>query len=70
MNPDLDLGAGLQACDIPETARLLEVVMSPSYQAANFDFYKKKTLSMIFVSGRDEAADAILETREQVIPVP
>jgi hypothetical protein len=70
INPDLDLITGLQAYEIPETARLLEVVMSPSYQAANFEFYKKKTLSMIYVSGRDDAADAMLETREQAIPVP
>jgi hypothetical protein len=71
INPALDLNAGLQACDIPETARLLEVVMSPSYQVENFDFYKKKELSMIYVSGRkDSTADAVLETREQIIHVP
>jgi hypothetical protein len=70
MNPDLDLIAGLQACDIPEPARILEVVMSPSYQASNFDFYKKKHLSMIYVSGQEPGTDAILETREQIIPVP
>jgi hypothetical protein len=70
MNPDLDLVAGLRACDIPESARLLEVVMSPSYQASNFDFYKKKHLSMIYVSSRDSSTDTdILETREQMIPV-
>jgi hypothetical protein len=44
--------------------------MSPSYQASNFDFYKKKHLSMIYVSSRDSSTDTdILETREQMIPV-
>jgi hypothetical protein len=70
MNPYLDLSVGLQAQEIPESARLLEVVMSPSYQASNFDFYKKKHLSIIYVSGRDSTTDIMLETREQIILVP
>jgi len=66
-DPHLDLIAGLQASDIPESARLLEVVMSPSYQASNFEFYKRKHLSMIYVSSREPSIDIILETRKQSI---
>jgi hypothetical protein len=69
INTDLDLGVGLRACDVPETARLLEVVMSPSYQAANFEFYKKNHLSIIYVSSQNSSTDMILETRKQVIPI-
>lgn len=37
-----------QAHEIPETARLLEVVMSPSYRCENFEFYKSKQVEMIY----------------------
>lgn len=70
MSPHLNLNAGLQAQDIPEAARLLEVVMSPSYQVLNFDFYKKKHLSMIYVGGQDPTSGLTFETSEQIIPVP
>jgi len=66
--PHLELIGGLQAREIPESARLLEVVMSPSYQVSNFDFYKKKHLSMIYVSGEEESVDIHgLQTREKTI---
>jgi hypothetical protein len=34
------LGPDLRASDIPEAARVLEVVISPSYHASNFEFHK------------------------------
>jgi hypothetical protein len=70
LNTQLDLGGGLRACDIPEAARLLEVVMSPSYQVSDFDFYKRKQLSLIYVTGRDAMEHGMLQTRERVFAVP
>lgn len=67
-DPRLDISIGLQTHEIPEDARLLEVVMSPSYQVSNFDFYKKKHLSMIYVSGSKFPVDLQqLQTEEKSI---
>lgn len=49
-SPGVALGPSLQAHDIPETARLLEVVMSPAYHASNFHFYKEKRISLVYVT--------------------
>ncbi|THY62597.1 hypothetical protein D6C97_03160, partial [Aureobasidium pullulans] len=49
-SPYVDLASDLKACDIPEAARFLEVVMSPSYHASNFDFYKKKRVGLVYVT--------------------
>jgi hypothetical protein len=48
---DRCLGLYLRASDIPEAARFLEVVMSPSYHASNFDFYKRERVGIVYVTG-------------------
>jgi hypothetical protein len=74
MNPDkLDLCIGLQAYDIPECARLLEVVMSPSYQVSDFDFYKRKELSLIYIVSREsssfKSSSRKIEVRKKIISI-
>ncbi|KAK5999363.1 hypothetical protein QM012_005488 [Aureobasidium pullulans] len=49
-NPDLDVSSGLKACDIPEEARLLEVMMSPARHRGRFDFYKTDRVNAVFVT--------------------
>jgi hypothetical protein len=46
-----DLGPEFRASDIPKAARLQEVVMSPSYHASNFEFYKRERVGMVYVTG-------------------
>jgi hypothetical protein len=45
------LSPDLRVSDIPEAARFLEVVMSPSYHASNFEFYKQEHVGMVYVTG-------------------
>jgi len=52
-NSDLDRNVGLQASDVPEDARLLEVVMSPAQHRSRFDFYKTNRVEAIYVVDRD-----------------
>lgn len=40
--------SSFQAREIPEAARLLEVVMSPSYRCENFEFYKSKEVALVY----------------------
>lgn len=47
-NGELPGPSDFQAHEIPELARLLEVVMSPSYRCENFEFYKSKQVEMIY----------------------
>lgn len=39
-----------QAHEIPEEARLLEVLMLPAYYSSNFDFYKAEWVSFMYVT--------------------
>ncbi|KAI4746912.1 hypothetical protein E4T50_02761 [Aureobasidium sp. EXF-12298] len=66
---DVDLGSELQMSDIPEEARFLEVVMSPSYHASNFDFYKTKYVGMVFVTGGHGSESKGLQIGEKKIRV-
>jgi hypothetical protein len=51
-NPDFDPSVGLQANDVPEDARLSQVIMSPSRHRARFDFYKTNEVNAIYVIDR------------------
>ncbi|KAH0046332.1 hypothetical protein KCU78_g95, partial [Aureobasidium melanogenum] len=53
-NPDVDLGIGLRACDVPEHARLLEVIMSPARHRSRFDFYKTDRINAVFATNGRE----------------
>ncbi|KAI5238632.1 hypothetical protein E4T43_07233 [Aureobasidium subglaciale] len=64
---ELDLGPDLQACDIPEAARFLEVVMSPSYHASNFEFYKTKRVGIVYVTGGHGVGGKGLQIGETMI---
>lgn len=58
MSPDL---LTFQAHEIPEAARLMEVVMSPSYRCENFEFYKSKEVGLVFTIHDPTAAGDGLE---------
>ncbi|KAI4853375.1 hypothetical protein E4T44_00875 [Aureobasidium sp. EXF-8845] len=47
---NLDLGPDLRASDIPAAASFLEVVMSPSFDASDFEFYKKEHVGLVYVT--------------------
>jgi hypothetical protein len=51
-NSELDLSVGLRACDVPEDARLLQVVMSPARHRARFDFYRTNQVNAIYAIDR------------------
>jgi hypothetical protein len=51
-DPKSDPVVSLQAIDVPEDARLLEVIMSPSQHRFRFDFYKTNRVNAIYVVDR------------------
>jgi hypothetical protein len=64
----------LRACDIPECARLVEVVLAPSYQVSDFDFYKRKELSLIYIVSREscfleDSSSREIEIRRKMISI-
>ena len=52
LSPDCSAEVGLRASDVPEEARLLEVVMSPSRHRSRFDFYKTNRVNAIYMVDR------------------
>lgn len=52
LNLDVSAEVGLRARDVPEEARLLEVVMSPSRHRSRFDFYKTNRVNAIYMVNR------------------
>lgn len=64
-----DSAANLQARDIPEAARLLEVAMSPSYHCLNPGFYKGNTVKLVFVTRICGDVDGELQVGEKVVAV-
>lgn len=42
--------ASIQARDVPEAARFLEVIMSPSQHRSDFDFYKTNKVNLVYVT--------------------
>ncbi|KAG9945063.1 hypothetical protein KCU85_g7550, partial [Aureobasidium melanogenum] len=49
-NPDVDKNVGFEARDVPEQARLFEVIMSPARHRSRFDFYKTDRVNAVFVT--------------------
>lgn len=65
-----DTKANLQASEIPEAARFLEVGMAPAYHSNNFDFYKSEQVSFVYVThGSGGVSDELL-VGEQLVGVP
>jgi hypothetical protein len=61
------LGPDLRASDIPEAARVLEVVMSPSYHASNFEFYKRERVGIVYATGGHDIDGNGLRLRQKGI---
>ena len=64
-----DTKVNLQASEIPEAARFLEVGMAPAYHSNNFNFYKSEQVSFVYVThGSGGVSDELL-VGEQVVGV-
>lgn len=68
--PGIGLDSEIQSRDIPEAARLLEVVMSPSYHSSKYDFYKTKQVSMIYVTSKHSSIGDGLQLGKKTVCVP
>jgi hypothetical protein len=65
-----DTKVDLQAHEIPEAARFLEVSMAPAYHSDNFDFYKSEQVSFVYVThGSGEVGEELL-VGERAASVP
>jgi len=68
-SPEVDLGAELQAYDIPEAARYLDAIMSPSYHASSFNFYETKSVGIVLVTRSHGVEGMELKIEEKKLQV-